>query len=102
MGQTSRSGGAPLFNVAERNHVPCRDDEGCVSSDSKIMGTYIHGLFDNPAIMKLWLSHIGLKEIDVSEVGGIEARNREYELLAEHFEKNIDVERIISLVSVGK
>jgi adenosylcobyric acid synthase len=63
------------------------------------MGTYIHGLFDNPSILKSWLNHIGLGDIDVSEIGGIEARNRQYDLLAEHFQKYIDVDRIIQLVA---
>jgi adenosylcobyric acid synthase len=98
MGQTIRTGGSPLFNITERNHNPCRDEEGCVSDNSKIMGTYIHGLFDNPGILKFWLNHIGLRDVDVSDVGGIEARNKEYDLLAEHFEKNVNVERIVQLV----
>jgi adenosylcobyric acid synthase len=102
MGQTVRTGGTPLFNITERNHKPCRDQDGCVSNDSKIMGTYIHGLFDNPGILKFWLNHIGLRGVDVSDVGGIEARNKEYDLLAEHFEKNVDVESIVKLAAVSR
>jgi adenosylcobyric acid synthase len=98
MGQTTRAGGSPLFNITERNHKACRDEDGCVSSDSKIMGTYIHGLFDNPAILKFWLSHIGLNGVTVSDIGGIEARNKEYDLLAEHFQKHVDVDRIVKMV----
>jgi adenosylcobyric acid synthase len=98
MGQTTRAGGSPLFKITERNHKPCRDQEGCISAAAKIMGTYIHGLFDNPEILKCWLNHIGLPDVDVSAVGGIEARNGQYELLAEHFEKNVDVDRIVQLV----
>ncbi len=99
MGQTIRTGGTPLFQINARNHNPCRDEDGCVSNDAKIMGTYIHGLFDNPAILKSWLKHIGLNDIDVSDIGGIEARNREYDLLADHFEKHVDVEGIVNLVA---
>jgi adenosylcobyric acid synthase len=102
MGQTIRAGGTPLFNITERNHNPCRDEDGCVSNDWKIMGTYIHGLFDNPEILKFWLNHIGLRAVDVSDVGGIEARNKEYDLLAEHFEKNVDVESVVKLAAVSR
>jgi adenosylcobyric acid synthase len=98
MGQTTRTGGTPLFKITERNHKPGRDEEGCISSAAKVMGTYIHGLFDNPEILKCWLSHIGLPDVDVPDVGGIEARNGQYDLLAEHFEKHVDVERIIKMV----
>jgi adenosylcobyric acid synthase len=100
MGQTVRTGGTPLFRVTERNQNSCRDEDGCVSADSKIMGTYIHGLFNNPGILKSWFAHIGLNNIDVSHIGGIEARNREYDLLAEHLQKHVDVERIVKLVKI--
>jgi adenosylcobyric acid synthase len=102
MGQTIRTSGNPLLSVVARNNRPCRDEDGCISGNSKIMGTYIHGLFDNPAILKFWLDHIGIEGVDVSDVGGIEARNRQYELLAEHFKKHVDVERIVELVSVKR
>jgi adenosylcobyric acid synthase len=99
MGQTRRNGGMPLFQVHERNQTPVQDDDGCVSSDSKSMGTYIHGIFDNPAVTRFWLQHIDLRDIEVSQLEGLEARNQEYDLLAEHFKKHIDVKAIRKLVS---
>jgi adenosylcobyric acid synthase len=101
MGETIRTAGTPLFSVTERNQTPCRDEDGCVSADLKIMGTYIHGLFNNPTILKSWLNRIGLNDIDVSNIGGLDARNKEYDLLAEHFEKNVDIESIVKLVTNG-
>jgi adenosylcobyric acid synthase len=98
MGQTTRSGGTPWFKITERNHKPCRDEDGCVSGDARIMGTYMHGLFDNPEILKCWLDHIGLPDVKVSDIGGIEARSGQYDLLAEYFEKHVDVERIVKMV----
>ena len=98
MGQTRRTGGAPLFQVSERNHTPICDDDGCVSPDFKRMGTYIHGMFDNAAITRFWLQQIGLPNIEVSKLDGLEARNKEYDLLAEHFAKYIDVKGIMRLV----
>jgi len=102
MGQTNRTGGIPLFSITQRNHKPCRDEDGCVTGDAKILGTYIHGLFDNPEILKSWLNHVGLHDIDVPAAGGIQARNRQYDLLAEHFEKYIDVQSIVKLATVGR
>jgi len=102
MGQTTRAEGTPWFKITERNHKPCRDEEGCITAAAKIMGTYIHGLFDNPEILKCWLNHIGLPDVDVSDIGGIEARNGQYDLLAEHFEKHVDVERIVKLAALSR
>ena len=100
MGQTDRKGGSPLFQVVERNNTPTDDADGCVATDSKSMGTYIHGLFDNPDITRFWLNQIGLHDLEVSELGGLEARNREYDLLAEYFEKHIDINSIMETVNI--
>jgi adenosylcobyric acid synthase len=99
MGQTTVGQSSPLFSIIQRNNVACKDDDGCISADSRIMGTYLHGLFDNPSVIKCWLEHIDIKDMDLSDIGGIEARDKEYDLLAEHFEKNVDVESIEKLVT---
>ena len=101
MGQTDRKGGGHLFEVIERNGVPTKDTDGCVTADLKHMGTYIHGLFENPDVTRFWLQHIGLKHIDVSDLGGLDARNKEYDRLAEYFEKYIDVDSLIAATNVG-
>lgn len=102
MGQTTRHSGEPFFRVASRNDVPCEDTDGCVTPDGRIIGTYIHGLFENPAITKLWLTGIGLADIEVSELEGPAAKDREYDLLAEYFESHIDVEGILATVQKGR
>lgn len=99
MGQTRRQGGMPLFRIHARNGKSTADEDGCLSSRSNSMGTYIHGIFDNPEYVRFWLDHIGLHAIEISELEGLEARNKEYELLVEHFERHVDVDDILKLVS---
>jgi adenosylcobyric acid synthase len=98
MGQTKRHGGDPLFKVVERNGVACEDTDGCVSADNKIMGTYIHGLFENPTITRLWLNNIGLADVETAELEGLAAKDKEYDLLAEYFETHIDVKGLVTTV----
>jgi adenosylcobyric acid synthase len=98
MGQTKRHDGEPFFKVRQRNNIPCEDTDGCVTPDRRIMGTYIHGLFENPTIARLWLNSIGLARIQTSELEGVEAKDREYDLLAEYFESHIDVAGIVATV----
>ncbi len=98
MGQTERSGGKPVFHVEMRNGSECDTYDGSVSADSKIMGTYMHGMFDSPGITRLWLESVGLGSLNVPDAAGLEARDREYDLLAEHFEENIDVSAIDGLI----
>ena len=98
MGQTRREGGMSLFRVHARNGVVLTDEDGCISSTTNSMGTYIHGIFDNPEIVRFWLNRIGLKDIEISNLEGLEARNREYDLLVQHFEQYIDMGSIAKMI----
>ncbi len=96
MGRTDLLEGNPLFHVIERNGRADPDDDGCITADTGVMGTYVHGLFDTPEITKRWLDHIGLGNVAVPKDHSLAARDHEYELLAAHFEKHIDVEGILA------
>jgi adenosylcobyric acid synthase len=98
MGQTRRLQGSPLFCVSARNQLPMQDVDGCISPDGHRMGTYLHGLFDSPAITAKWLAGIGLGHLAVPQTSGPVARDRAYDRLAEHFEKHIDVTAIAQLI----
>ena len=63
------------------------------------MGTYIHGLFDAPAVTARWLAAIGVDACDVPALAGLAARDREYDALADHFETHVDVEAIWRLAT---
>ncbi len=95
MGQTRRLAGTPLFRISERNSAACRDEDGCIAGDARILGTYIHGLFDAPGITRRWLKSIGLEGIKVSRTEGLAARDKAYDQLAGHFERHVDVARLM-------
>ena len=101
MGQTSRSAGRPLLTVHSRNRRPCDDGDGCMSSDGRVLGTYLHGLFDTPMITGQWLRHIGLEQIKVNQRHGPVARDLAYDLLAEHMERHVEVDGILRLIAKG-
>jgi len=98
MGQTKNLTERAMFHVYERNGRHCKDRDGCVSDDLRIMGTYMHGLFDSPEITRMWLNTIGLGELEVSEISGPASRDEQYDLLSEHFEKYIDIQSIKKLL----
>jgi adenosylcobyric acid synthase len=100
MGQTTRHAGQPLLRIREQNGQPCDKEDGCVADDVRFMGTYLHGLFDTPAITRRWLAGIGLDHISVSDIPGLTARDAEYDLLAEHFNKYVDVEGIAGSIDL--
>jgi adenosylcobyric acid synthase len=100
MGRTDRLGGSPLFTVlAQNGAAPQNDEDGCVGDNGRIMATYMHGLFDTPAVTRRWLDAVGLSHVDTAGApAGPSARDREYDRLAEHFEKHVDTEAILGLV----
>jgi adenosylcobyric acid synthase len=63
-----------------------------------VIGTYMHGLFDTPAITRHWLTGIGLDTVVVDELHGPAARDQAYELLAEHATRHLDIRAITALL----
>lgn len=97
MGQTIRTGGSSLFNVNGRNSTPLKDEDGCIADDGRVIGTYMHGLFDTPAITRRWLDAIGLDHVEIPGTAGLVAREKEYQLLLDHFMRHIDTQSILRL-----
>ncbi len=94
--------GSALFKVNARNGEKCNDHDGCITEDKKIAGTYMHGMFDSDEIRSAWLELVGIKSpasgisMDKKDsTTGISGKDRDYALLKEHFEKHIDLNKII-------
>ncbi|MFP4158687.1 MAG: cobyric acid synthase [Desulfobacterales bacterium] len=98
MGRTTTNKGSPLFHVTSQNSEKCDFTDGCISKDGLVMGTYMHGLFDMPQILEKWLAHTGVKGVKVPGLQGHAARDIQYDLLAEHFEANADIDALIKLL----
>jgi len=102
MGETKRLNGNPLFNICERNCVPCLTEDGCITQDSKCLGTYIHGMFGSPAITKKWLRTLGLEHIEVPDENRFKTKDNAYDLLAAHSENHMDTDVIFDLIQQFK
>jgi adenosylcobyric acid synthase len=100
MGRTDRRRGAPaMLTVATRNGIAVDDEDGCVASEGRVLGTYLHGLFDMPAIVRKWLDGIGQGHLEVGDLQGPMARNQAYDALADHMEAHLDMAAITDLLS---
>lgn len=99
MGRTQHfSDAQTLLTIERRNQTACDDRDGCISSNGRVLGTYVHGLFDTPGITRHWLKHVGLDAVDVDKMHGPAARDEAYDLLAGHCERYLDVESLLGLV----
>lgn len=69
--------------------------DGAISSDGRILGTYLHGLFDSPEVCSALLAWAGL---DAPEAFDADARREaSLERLADCLEDHLDVERVLAI-----
>jgi adenosylcobyric acid synthase len=70
-------GAAPTLEIVSRNGVNCEDLDGAVAADGLVVGTLVHGLFDNEsvraAILRFLRSRRGLPEPEVAPLPTSEA-----------------------------
>ncbi|MBF0528098.1 MAG: cobyric acid synthase [Deltaproteobacteria bacterium] len=109
MGRTEPSGSnhdsiqpSPLLRL----HEPGRRTswlDGWAIEGGRILGTYVHGLFDSPTWRRTYLNHLrqtkGLPERR-SATPVRRSRFHQYDRLADHFEQHIDVDSILKIVGV--
>ncbi len=104
MGETIRGPGAePLFLIMERNGQPVRVEDGAVSSDGRVWGTYLHGVFDNDRFRRRF---IGL----LREAKGIQTatpnrsvqferwKQEQYDRLADLLMEHLDMPKVFEII----
>lgn len=82
----------PLIQLADR-------EEGAISDDGKIVGTYFHGLFDHPDALQALLKWAGLSH--AQSLNRETLRAQEIERLADAFEAHIDWPRFASATGLS-
>ncbi|MDR5904097.1 cobyric acid synthase [Franzmannia qiaohouensis] len=68
--------------------------EGAVSDDGQIMGSYLHGLFDQPQACQALLARCGLH--DGGAVDYAAHRQRELDRLADTLEQHLDIDALLA------
>jgi len=97
MGETIVKG-APFAAITERNGLQSSIMDGCTSSDGRIHGTYIHGIFDNDGFREALLENLG------AGAGSNGAFNAAKEAslteLVRLFEENIAVDEVLRVAGL--
>ncbi len=90
-------GGESFGRVIQRSGQPVDLPDGAISSDGRVWGTYLHGVFENPRFRRRWLTELGWS----GRMEGSEGqRQAEYDRLADVVEAAVDwsqVQRIMGL-----
>lgn len=71
-------------------------DEGGISSDGRIVGSYLHGMFRSDAFRSAWLSGFGVTASGVPYAQTVEIT---LDALADHLEVHLDIDGILACAS---
>ncbi len=97
-----------LFNIFKREDRKIDEEDGCIHVDRKlnnlVLGTYIHGLFDNFGLRKAILEKIAnLNNIKFNIASGMDSyysyKQRQYDMLADIFRKNMDMDLLYKIIN---
>ncbi len=93
----------PLNRLTERNNVQISEtDEGVFDKENGVLGTYLHGIFDNADFTKELLSYICSRKGIIPREENIQDfwvhRENELERLAEIVRENIDMEALYAVL----
>jgi adenosylcobyric acid synthase len=94
----------PLFTITGRLGEKAEYLEGCINEEGNVMGTYLHGVFDQLEFTRSLLNKLrakkGLENLK-SEVNSFkDFKEREYDKLAAGVREHVDLEVIYKMIRV--
>jgi adenosylcobyric acid synthase len=102
MGETILGTAArPLLRLTVRSGGPVDLEDGAVSRDGRVWGTYLHGLFDDPSVRRALVDDLrrrrGLPPAPAASPPTLE---EELDRLADHLERHLDLGRLFHLTGL--
>ena len=89
---------SPAFSIFQRSGQTLDFADGFVSADGLVMGTYIHGIFENDGYRRTLLDALrnkkGLPALDGEAVSYLAHKEAAYDRLAELVRANLDMELV--------
>ena len=106
-GDTQRGGAhPPAFKIIERLGRKVEVEDGAVSNDGRVWGTYLHGLFDNDGFRRSFIDSLrkdkGLLSGNRSREFDYRAfKEQEYDRLAAVLRKELDIPHICRIIGIS-
>ena len=102
MGETELLNGTlPFLQIIERSNKEVYVDDGAISNDGNVIGTYVHGIFDNDEYRLELINCLrrkkALSPIQPGDLSKVD-KERQYDKLADLFRKHIKVDLIYGMI----
>jgi adenosylcobyric acid synthase len=90
----------PAFTITGRSGGHVRERDGAVRDDGLVMGTYIHGIFDNDAFRRAVIDALRARKGLAPLAAGADTRSKErsYDRLAAHVRAHLDMDLIYRIL----
>ncbi len=88
----------PFARIFKRGENSVSIDDGCVSGDGRVFGTYLHGIFDNDRFREVYLNGIR-RDKGMAQQRGDQKKplHDPFDQLAEHMEQHLDMKRLLAI-----
>jgi adenosylcobyric acid synthase len=103
MGKTTHLGTPlPFARIFRRGEASESIQDGTVSDNGRVFGTYLHGIFDNEHFREVYLNGIRTEK-------GMPQRHKSlaaplsdpFDQFADHLRQHLDIERLLDICGLG-
>ena len=103
MGKTTHFGTPrPFARIFRRGETSVTIEDGTVSNDGRIFGTYLHGIFENLRFKEIYLNRIRLEKGMPQRRGSHKMPEQDpFDQLAEHLEQHLDIPQLLKICGLG-
>lgn len=103
MGRTELGPGVnPAFTVIRRSGEPVEVSDGAVNEEGTVLGTYLHGIFDNDQWRRYLLNKLrvkkGLAPLEPTETDTLAKRQKDYNKLADVLRNSLNMDLLYKIV----
>jgi adenosylcobyric acid synthase len=93
----------PFARISQRGATPVAVEDGAVSPDARIFGTYLHGLFDNAGFREAYLNRIRRdKGLPLRHDTREQGHGDPFEKLADHLERHLDMPLLLDICGLER
>ncbi len=97
MGETTAQGASrPAFQLTKRVDKAVNLDDGQVSPDGRVVGTYLHGILDNDSLRAALLAWAGGAPVPSADYAAF--KDRQYDLLADLFAEHLNWQPLLERI----